>query len=122
MKKMLDTVQKKEKLNVVLATDEVGNGGAHHKYLVVADKHLAQPKEFEINFQKGPRNEEGSTHGVLDQDLLEIVKDRLTGFQEGPFASEYNAKALYHLNKALEAMNQRVEDRIKRNVLGTYKK
>ncbi|PWL53769.1 MAG: ABC transporter ATPase, partial [Clostridium cadaveris] len=28
----LSTIQKREKLNVVVATDEKGNGGANHRY------------------------------------------------------------------------------------------
>lgn len=114
----LTTIQQKENLNHVFAKDEKGAGGANHEYVV----HITPTEDAVITFQNGPRKEQGSVHGLVDQDLLEIVKDRLTGFQEGDFASEYNAKALYHLNKALEAMNQRVEDRIKRNVLGTYNK
>lgn len=118
----LQAVQQNERLNTVLAVDGPGSGAASHEYLIIADKGLMVPKEFNISFQKGPRHEEKSTHGVLDQDLLEIVRDRLTNFQEGPFANEYNAKALYHVNNALISLNQRVEDRIKRNVLGTYNK
>ena len=120
----LETVQSKEKLNVVFAIDEKGVGGANHEYAILhARKDEEVPANItEFTFQKGARKDPDSTSGVLDQDLLEIVKDRMTGFQEGKFASEYNAKALYHINKALESLNQRVEDRISRNVLGTYKK
>ena len=75
-----------------------------------------------ISFQNGTRKDENSTHGIIDSDLLEIVRDRLIGFQSGEFASEYNAKALEHIEIALMYMNRRVEDRIERNVLGTYKK
>ena len=71
-----------------------------------------------IQLQCGPRKEEGSIHGVIDTDLLEIVRDRLKAFQAGPFSSEYNAKALEHIEEALMWMNRRVEDRIERNVLG----
>ena len=68
--------------------------------------------------QCGSRKEENSIHGVIDSDLLEIVRDRLKSFQAGPFASEYNAKALEHVEEALMWLNRRVEDRIERNVLG----
>ena len=43
-------------------------------------------------------------------------------FQAGPYASEYNAKALEHIELALMYLNRRVEDRIERNVLGTNNK
>ena len=76
----------------------------------------------EISFQKGLRKERDSIHGVTDQDLLEIVRHRLQGFQAGPYSSEYNAKALEHIELALMFLNRRVEDRIERNILGTYNK
>ena len=75
-----------------------------------------------ISFQNGARKDENYTHGIIDSDLLEIVRDRLIGFQSGKFATEYNAKALEHIKIALMYMNRHVEDRIERNVLGTYKK
>lgn len=60
--------------------------------------------------------------GVLDTDLLEIVRDRLNDFQNGKFATRENAVALTHIEEALLWMNKRVEDRIERNVLGTNNK
>ena len=118
----LSTIQKMEKLNRVFATDEKGNGGANHSYLIVSDVGLEAPKETEIQFQNGARKLPDSVHGVLDTDLLEIVRDRLKGFQSGEFATEYNAKTLEHVELALMYMNRRVEDRIERNVLGTNNK
>lgn len=115
----LITIQKREKLNDVYAVDEQGNGGANHKYLISIDRGLSVPKEVLIEFQKGGRYINGSTQGVIDGDLLEIVRDRLISFQGGAFSSYYNAKALEHLEMALMYMNRRVEDRISRNVLGT---
>ncbi|MBO3417905.1 ABC transporter ATPase [Clostridium perfringens] len=120
----LNTIQKREKLNEVVILDEKGLGGANHRYEIVA----LQPNSkgivnmCTIQFQKGARKEEESQHGVIDSDLLEIVRHRLQCFQEGPFSSEYNEKALEHIELALMYMNRRVEDRIERNVLGTYNK
>ncbi|WP_419724704.1 hypothetical protein [Terrisporobacter petrolearius] len=125
----LSTIQKREKLNDVYAIDEIGPGGANHNYLIV--RHNTEVTDnwiddtgalSQIQLQCGPRNEEGSQDGVIDTELLELVRDRLKSFQAGPFASEYNAKALEHLEIALMYMNRRVEDRIERNVLGTYNK
>ena len=119
----LSTIQKRENPNRVFATDEKGNGGANHSYLIVSDDvGLEAPKETEIQFQNGARKLPDSVHGVLDTDLLEIVRDRLKGFQSGEFATEYNAKALEYVELALMYMNRRVEDRIERNVLGTNNK
>ena len=75
-----------------------------------------------IHFQDGARKLPDSKHGVLDTDLLEIVRHRLQCFQQGEFYSEYNAEALEHVELALMYMNRRVEDRIERNVLGTNNK
>ena len=118
----VSTIQKREKLNEVYAVDERGNGRAFHKYLIVTDRGLEVPKKILIEFQNGPRSVEGSVEGVIDTDLLEIVRHRLKCFQTGPFATEYNAKALENIELALMWMNRRVEDRIERNVLGTNSK
>ena len=120
--KKLITIQKREKLNNVYALDELGNGGANHMYAIVGITDQSDDVATVIDFQNGPRNAEGSKHGVLDVDLLEIVKHRLTAFQAGPYACEENDKALQHITEALLWMNKRVEDRIERNILGKNEK
>jgi len=114
----LSTIQKREKLNTVYAIDEKGIGGANHAY----DVHTDNGFVFPIVFQNGPRKMTSSTHGILDTDLLEIVRDRLQGFQSGEYSCRENACALTHIEEALLWMNKRVEDRIARGVLGTDKK
>lgn len=116
----LSTIQKKDKLNTVYRADEVGPGNGYHDY-VIADGQTNDPICF-IQFQKGPRKEEGSRRGVIDEDLLEIVRDRLKAFQSGPYATRENACALTHIEEALMWMNKRKEDRAERGVLGTYQK
>ena len=124
----LSTIQTKEKLNDVYAIDEIGPGGANHQYAVVlhntnvTDETMEYGYLAKINLQKGPRKDSNSQHGVIDTDLLEIVRDRMKAFQAGPFASEYNEKALEHIELALMYLNRRVEDRIERNVLGKNEK
>lgn len=120
--KELSTIQKREKLNRVVAVDGNGPGGACHEYLIASDTGLMQPYNQRIYFQKGPRKDEDSIHGAIDSDLLEIVRDRLKAFQAGPYSSRENACALTHIEEALMWLNRRVEDRIEREVLGTYKK
>lgn len=120
----ISTIQKRNNLNSVFRVGEAGPGGAHHDYLIVMNgtgdgDSLA--KAVEICFQKGPRKDH-SRHGVLDNDLLEIVRDRLKAFQSGEFACHENEMALIHLEEALMWMNRRVEDRAERSVLGTYNK
>lgn len=119
----LETIQTKENLNDVFAADEIGSGGANHEYHITLNNGKDTASDVAIiQMQKGPRKNVDSIHGVIDSDLLEIVRDRLKAFQAGPFASEYNEQALKHIEQALTWMNKRVEDRIKRNVLGTYNK
>ncbi|WP_105176861.1 ABC transporter ATPase [Clostridium cagae] len=120
--KELSTIQKREKLNKVFATDKIGPGGANHEYVIVSDIGLQVPKEQVITFQKGPRNVEGSQHGACDEDLLEMVRDRLKAFQRGPYSCRENACALTYIEEALLWLNMRKEDRIERNVLGTNTK
>ena len=105
----LNTIQKREKLNTIYATDEKGNGGANHEYHIVIETEEDAAYDVRIiKFQEG----------IIDSDLLEIVRDRLKDFQAGPFASKENEHALTHIEEALMWMNRRVEDRIERNVLG----
>ncbi len=120
----LNTIQKREKLNKVFAVDEKGNGGANHQYDIYPAENFDKNTEplICIQFQNGPRKDADSVHGVLDTDLLEIVRDRLKGFQSGTFATRENACALTHIEEALMWMNRRVEDRIERGVLGTNNK
>lgn len=129
----LSTIQKRENLNDVWA-GEKGVGGASHDYMIVkagCAKYDEKENTLTINpddlletiqFQEGARKDSNAIHGVLDSDLLEIVRDRLRGFQSGEFATRENACALTHIEEALMWMNKRVEDRIERNVLGTYNK
>lgn len=113
----LNTIQQEDNLNSVYSVGDPGPGGAFHRYMIDTGAGA-----IEIQFQTGARNEEGSTPGVLGVDLLEIVRDTLISFQAGPFACDYNAKALEHVEAALNALNDRVIDRKKRNVLGKEQK
>ena len=121
----LNTIQKINNLNGVFRIGEKGPGGAHHDYLVImngTNQKDTLAKATTIEFQKGARTAELARHGVLDNDLLEIVRDRLIAFQKGDFACHENEMALIHIEEALLWMNKRVEDRAERNVLGTYNK
>lgn len=117
----LNTIQQIQKLNRVFSEDNVGPGNAHHLY-TICDSDDPFKMCVRIQFQEGPRKERGSIHGVIDSDLLEIVRDRLKGFQSGEYATEYNAEALKHIEIALTYLNKRVVDRYERDVLGTNKK
>jgi site-specific DNA-cytosine methylase len=121
----LSTIQKRENLNAIYRTGEPGPGGAYHDYDIYprgCNPNTTEVAMACIEFQKGPRNSPESRHGILDTDLLEIVRDRLKAFQSGLYATRENAIALTHIEEALMWMNRRVEDRIERNVLGTMEK
>ena len=123
MKKLTMRVQKQDNLNEVFFEDVEGPGGGRHNYQVA--RKIADD-EYEvlcdIQFQNGARAVEGSIAGVVEGDLLEIVRHRLQCFQNGPFATEDNANALRHIEEALLWMNKRQADRKERGVLGTNNK
>ena len=116
----LNTIQKRENLNMVCRCGGPGPGGGYHDYAIVSETSKAILAE--IKFQKGPRNDPNSRHGALDQDLLEIVRDRLKSFQKGDYATRETALAITCIEEALLWLNKRTEDRIERNVLGTMEK
>ena len=111
-------IQKRNNLNEVFVVDaphSISNG--HHLYAI-------KPNSLEsilIPFQKGARGEEGSTQGVLDTDLLEIVRHRLDSFQRGQYATRENALALTAVETALMWLTKRAEDRYETGKLGTNK-
>lgn len=123
MTRTIERIQKRENLNTIKTDSPIGPGGAYHTYVILRVDTIAYLQPIaEIQFQKGPRHDPKSTHGVLDTDLLEIVRDRLTCFQQGEYATRETAIALTKIENALVWLNKRVEDRIERNVLGTYEK
>lgn len=121
----LSTIQKRNNLNAVYRIGEPGPGGAHHDYDIYPAGCNPNTTELPmacIEFQKGPRKDPEARQGILDCDLLEIVRDRLKAFQNGPMATRENEMALQHVEEALMWMNKRVEDRAERAVLGTNQK
>ena len=119
MARLLSTIQKRNKLNSVFALDNPEHG-ANYKYEIAS---IGTPDiDMVIQFQKGARKDPSAIPGVIDTDLLEIVRDRLKAFQSGEFACKENEMALMYVEEALLWMNKRVEDRAEREVLGTYKK
>ena len=102
---------------VVEATDDVGPGGAHHRYEFWNDDLYVG---F-LQFQKGPWDEEGSTPGLTEAAVIASIIDRLEDFQKGPFPSDWNDAALSELRIALNATKARADERAKRGVLGQAK-
>lgn len=102
----------------VYSEEAMGAGGAHHRY-AVRDKNgklLAH-----LKFQDGAIKEVG-VNGIMNEDLLAIVIDRLIGFQEGPFPCRENGIALGRIEEALMWLQKRTKDREDRGVEGKTKK
>ena len=111
----------------ITVTDQPGSGGANHRYEIRGFSTETNPShddrsdaEAVILFQNGPINEVG-VNGVTHEALLAIVADRLRSFQQGPFASRYNALALTHIEEAQNWLNRRTLERMRRGVEGTHK-
>jgi hypothetical protein len=128
--KELKTIQKRNKLNTVVVLDEPNqlNGGNHIYGIIISRPELPHEKDQQpywmqhnIHFQDGGKHEKYSTQGILDVDLLEIVRHRLQGFQTGLFACPENENALKHIEEALLWLNKRVEDRAESGILGQNK-
>ena len=95
-------------------------GGASHRYMASIDGTAAAV--LDVQFQKGPRSEPGSTPGVIESVLLAIVADRMRSFQAGPYSCRENALVLTKVEEALHWLKHRADGRAKRGVLGTTKK
>ena len=72
-----------------------------------------------LSFQDGPIKEAG-INGCHNEDLIAIVLDRLTFFQQGPFSCRENALAITKLEEALHWLNHRTQERIRRGIEGTH--
>jgi len=120
----LSPIQKRNNLNQIFASESPGPGGAYHDYFIVraTDNEEAYDTFLHVEFQRGPRSDPKSRTGVLDGDLLEIVRHRLQAFQRGEFATRENEMALQHVEEALLWMAKRADDRAERQVLGTMQK
>lgn len=72
----------------------------------------------EINFQEGPIRECG-VNGIHNEDLLNIVLERLSGFQKSKFRCRENAVAITKIEEALMWLRKRTDGREHRGVEGT---
>lgn len=100
---------------IVRAVDEPGHGGAHHEYRIACPAGT-----LEIVFQNGPIKEVG-VNGITNEALLAIVRDRLEGFQTGPYKCRENELALVKIEEAQHWLSHRTWEREQRGVEGTHK-
>ena len=78
---------------------------------------------FSIGWQHGPLGtgpNRREPNGAFVEDVLAAVADRIRYYQDGRFASDYNAVALEHIEAALASLDQRTKDREARGVEGTH--
>ena len=73
----------------------------------------------DIHFQEGPIKECG-VNGVCNEDLINMVIDRLEHFQNSPFRCRENALAITALEEALLWLRKRTMGREQRGVEGTH--
>lgn len=102
----------------ITARDEPGPGNANHVYRIYFMMRTGQAVHFDFCFQNGPIAEVGIS-GVTHEALLEIIKDRLIGFQSGPYACQDNVEALSHVQAAMDCLKRRTIVRRDRGVEGT---
>lgn len=106
-------------LNSVFVKNENKFNG-HHNYEIRRNDN--NEILLKIQFQEGARKDLDSVQGILDLDLLYIVRDRIQTFQKGEFACRENALVLTKVEEAIMWSEARVKNREKRKVLGTYNK
>lgn len=123
MDKLNYRIQRQNNLNEVYVSNEPEDmfNGVHHKYSIST---VQEPSTIvsELMFQKGPRKDPNSMHGVIEGDLLEIVRDRLQGHQASEYKTREGALALTAVEEALLWLTKRADDRAERGVLGTTEK
>jgi hypothetical protein len=100
--------------SIDIYTDAPDQSGAAHSY----NGWIGDTRVVVVQFQKGPRNVEGSTPGATEASLLAILIDRLRGFQAGPYSCRENAIQLTKLEEVLHWTKARTDARAKRGVLG----
>ncbi len=100
----------------VRSDNYVGPGNAHHHYLI---ENKDGSPFLGLRFQDGPIKEAG-VNGIMDENLIAVVIDRLKGFQSGPYHSEYNQEALDHFQAGLDCLRERTRKREERGVEGTH--
>ncbi len=71
-----------------------------------------------IKFQCGPIKEHG-VNGTSIENVLELLTNRLRGFQQGPFRCRTNALAITKIEEAIMWLEERTKIRINQGVEGT---
>lgn len=78
---------------------------------------------FTISWQRGPlgrREDRSAPNGAFVEDVIAAAIDRISYYQTGRFACEFNERALVHLRSALAELEARTASREARGVEGTH--
>jgi len=78
---------------------------------------------YTISWQNGPLgrdDERKEPNGAFVEDIILAAIGRIECYQDSKFQCDFNQDALVHLRKAHEALQDRAEEREKRQVEGTY--
>ena len=80
---------------------------------------------FTISWQRGPLGKEGTPgrtppNGAFVEDVIDAAKARIEAYQASKFNCEENARALQHLEAALEALDSRTQRRVADGTEGTH--
>lgn len=73
---------------------------------------------IDIKFQEGPVDEVG-VNGCFIEDVIDLLVERLRGFNAGPLGCRENSVAITHLEEAANWMVRRRINRIKQGVHST---
>lgn len=102
----------------ILGLDQ-GEYGANYVYMVEPIEATAEEAFAHISFQKGPVADVG-INGCHNEDLIQIVLDRLRAYQRGQFRCRQNEMAIIKLEEALHWLYHRTTERQARGVEGKY--
>ena len=99
-----------ESLTYLMAQDKDDGNPTHHDFEV---KRTSDGMTLgKVHFQQGALGDEGP-NGVLNEDLLLMIIDRVESFQSSKLKCRENENALQHLYEALFWLNQRNNKRAK---------
>lgn len=84
---------------------------------------ISEGRGFTISWQNGPLgrgDERKEPNGAFVETVIDAVRLRLEFYQKSRFSCESNARAIVHLEAALEELNSRTAEREERAVEGTH--
>ena len=111
-------VYKKEN-RVILQVDKLGAGGVWSEYYIRnVNNDLENLATISFN---GDSNNQLGIRGCYEEDLIEIVIDRLMRFQQGELVCVENEMALKKFKDGVEFLRNRTNERKARGIEGTSK-